>query len=204
MQRTLQDHHHQGRHRVRAQKNQDHHLITPRDWRPNWEKTYSAVIPPIKDRRKRCTWKLFWTFCQSTIWYVHYCKPNKIKIRMKEKGIQIKVRKKAKIRKRYNEVPHLTQDTTWESNKNTKKILPTRAKRSAFSQQVTTRHQWTCAKALETQDTKITNDPQKRYRLGTVSKIFYWRALTSFTAPTSPLVQMWIKTHRCLVSKEDT
>ena len=32
-----------------------------------------------------------------------------------------KVRKKAEIRTRYNQVPHLTQDTTWESNKNTKK-----------------------------------------------------------------------------------
>ena len=30
-----------------------------------------------------------------------------------------KVRKTAKIRKRYNQVPHLTQGTTWESNKNT-------------------------------------------------------------------------------------
>ena len=30
----------------------------------------------------------------------------------------IKVRKEAKIWKRYNQVPHLTQDTTWESNKN--------------------------------------------------------------------------------------
>ena len=29
----------------------------------------------------------------------------------------IKVRKTAKIRKRYNQVPHLTQDTTWESGK---------------------------------------------------------------------------------------
>ena len=29
------------------------------------------------------------------------------------------VRKTTKIRKRYNQVPHLTQDTTWESNKNT-------------------------------------------------------------------------------------
>ena len=27
--------------------------------------------------------------------------------------------KTAKIRKRYNQVLHLTQDTTWESNKNT-------------------------------------------------------------------------------------
>ena len=25
-------------------------------------------------------------------------------------------------------------------------------------------------------------DPQKKYRLGTISKIFYWRALTSLTA----------------------
>ena len=31
----------------------------------------------------------------------------------------LKVRKTAKIRKRYNQVPHLTQDTTWESKKNT-------------------------------------------------------------------------------------
>ena len=30
----------------------------------------------------------------------------------------IKVRKRTKIRKRFNQVPHLTQDTTWESNKN--------------------------------------------------------------------------------------
>ena len=28
----------------------------------------------------------------------------------------------AKIRKRYNQIPHLTQDTTWESNKNTMNI----------------------------------------------------------------------------------
>ena len=29
-----------------------------------------------------------------------------------------KVRKDAKTRKRYNQVPHLTKDTTWESNRN--------------------------------------------------------------------------------------
>ena len=32
-----------------------------------------------------------------------------------------KVKKKAKIRNRYNEVPHLTQDTIVESDKNTRK-----------------------------------------------------------------------------------
>ena len=31
-----------------------------------------------------------------------------------------KVRKKAKIRKRYNQVPHLTQAITWESDRYTK------------------------------------------------------------------------------------
>ena len=31
----------------------------------------------------------------------------------------IKVRKTIRIRKRYNQLPHLTQDITWESNKNT-------------------------------------------------------------------------------------
>ena len=30
----------------------------------------------------------------------------------------LKVRKGAKISNRYNQVPHLTQDTTWESDKN--------------------------------------------------------------------------------------
>ena len=33
----------------------------------------------------------------------------------------MKVRKKAKIRNRYNQVPHLTQDTILESDKNTRK-----------------------------------------------------------------------------------
>ena len=32
-----------------------------------------------------------------------------------------KVSKKAKTRNRYNQVPHLTQDPTWESDKNTRK-----------------------------------------------------------------------------------
>ena len=34
----------------------------------------------------------------------------------------IKVKKEAKIRKGYNQVPHLTQDTIWDSNKNTVNI----------------------------------------------------------------------------------
>ena len=33
----------------------------------------------------------------------------------------LNVRKKAKIKNQYNQVPHLTQDTTWEIEKNTRK-----------------------------------------------------------------------------------
>ena len=48
----------------------------------------------------------------------------------------IKIRKNAKIRNRYNQVPHLTQDTTIESNKNTQNITYKRAKSLALSKQV--------------------------------------------------------------------
>ena len=49
----------------------------------------------------------------------------------------VNVRKVAKIRSRYYQVPYLTQDTTWESNKNKhNKTSQTRDKRSALSKQV--------------------------------------------------------------------
>ena len=45
----------------------------------------------------------------------------------------------AKIRNRYNQVPHLTQDTNGKVT-NSQQTPQTRAKRSALSQQVTTKH----------------------------------------------------------------
>ena len=33
--------------------------------------------------------------------------------------VKVRKEKEAKIRERYNHVPHLTQDTTWESDSNT-------------------------------------------------------------------------------------
>ena len=43
-----------------------------------------------------------------------------------------------------------------------------------------------------------------KFRLGTVSKYILQEGLNRFhSAPTSPLVQMWIKTHRCLVCMKD-
>ena len=49
-----------------------------------------------------------------------------------------KVSKGAKIRNRYNRVPHLTQNTNGKVT-NSQKTPQTRAKRSALSQQVTTK-----------------------------------------------------------------
>ena len=75
----------------------------------------------------------------------------------------INKRKETKIRKRYNQVPHLTQDTTWESNKNTINITINSEELSPFpgSNEHTQKH--------ENHKTQNTNEPQKKYRLGTVS-----------------------------------
>ena len=54
-------------------------------------------------------------------------------------SILIKVSKGAKIRNRYNQVPHLTQDTNGKVT-HLQQTPQTRAKRSALSQQVTTKH----------------------------------------------------------------
>ena len=72
-----------------------------------------------------------------------------------------KVRKKAKTRNRYNQVPHLTQDTVWESDKNTGNITYKRAKRSALSQQLTTSLQETYM-SVWLRQTQITNKIHKR------------------------------------------
>ena len=44
----------------------------------------------------------------------------------------VRVRKAAKIMNRYNQVPHLTQNTTWESDKNTIKHRKQRQRGQPF------------------------------------------------------------------------
>ena len=82
----------------------------------------------------------------------------------------LKVWKKTKIRIWYNQVPHLTQDTKWESDKNTRKHhiqeskwvspFPTGGHKAA-----TNRHL-----VLAKTDTNNEKDPQKKHHLGMVSK----------------------------------
>ena len=51
----------------------------------------------------------------------------------------LKVSKGAKTRNRYNQVPHLTQDTNWKMTNSQLDTTKT-AKRSVLSQQVTSKH----------------------------------------------------------------
>ena len=84
------------------------------------------------------------------------------------------VSKNAKIRNRYNQVPHLTQDTNG-------KVTNSQLDTTNESQEVSTfpaddhkAHINRRAQRHSKHKTeKNTKDPQKKYRLGTVSKIFY-------------------------------
>ena len=67
----------------------------------------------------------------------HTHQPSQIRVFTVLPISNLKVRKKAKIRNRYNQVPHLIRDTIWESDKTQENITYRGAKRSAHSQQVT-------------------------------------------------------------------
>ena len=116
----------------------------------------------------------------------------------------IKIRKMAKTRNRYNQAPHLIQDTNGkvttaqlDITKKSQEVSPFPAGDHKAS---TNRRAWKHKK----QDINNINDPQKKHRLGTVSIHILLEGWSWFNgAPTSPLVQMWIKTHRCLVCRKD-
>ena len=78
----------------------------------------------------------------------------------------LKVRKKAKIRNRYNQVPHLTQNTEWESYKNTRKHHI--QKSQEVSPSPTGDHKASTNKHLVM--AKTNTDNEKDPPLGTVSK----------------------------------
>ena len=106
-------------------------------------------------------------------------------------GVIFKANKGAKIRNRYNQVPHLTQDT---NGKVTNAQLDTTNESQEVSPFLAGDHKAHINRGVQRhckhKTEKNLKDPQRKYRLGTVSKIFYWRALTSLTAPTSPYIQI--------------
>ena len=89
----------------------------------------------------------------------------------------IKVSKVAKIRKRYNQVPHLTQDTNGKVKNSQLDTTNESQEVSPFPAGDHKAHINRRAQNIaNTRQNKNIKDPQKKYRLGTVSRIFYWRA----------------------------
>ena len=87
---------------------------------------------------------------------------------------QLKTRKKAKIRNQYNQVPHLIQNTSFESDKNTRNYHMKESKevspfppgdRKAGCNEQTRQH--------DRQEHNNKKDPQMKPCLGTVSKHFF-------------------------------
>ena len=84
--------------------------------------------------------------------------------------------KGAEIRNRYNQIPHLTQDT---NGKVTNSQLYTTNESQEVSPFSAGDHKAQINRRLQRHKNtgqKNIKDPQKKYRLGTVSKIFYWMA----------------------------
>ena len=85
--------------------------------------------------------------------------------------------KDTKFMNRYNQVPHLTQDT---KGKVTNSQLDTTNKSQEVSPLQAGDHNAYMNRRAQRQSKhaaeKNIKDPQKKYRLGMVSKIFYWRA----------------------------
>ena len=90
----------------------------------------------------------------------------------------LKVSKGAKIRNRYNQVPYLTQDTNGkvtnsqlDTTNESQEVSPFPAgDHKAHINRRAQRH------SKHKTEKTTTKDPQKKHRLGTVSKIFYLRS----------------------------
>ena len=88
-----------------------------------------------------------------------------------------KVSKGAKVRNRYNQVPNLTQDTNGKVKNSQLDTTNESQEVSPYPAGDHKLHINRRAKRHSKHKTeKNIKDPQKKYRLGTVSKIFYWRA----------------------------
>ena len=97
-------------------------------------------------------------------------------------------RKGTKIRNRYNQVPHLTQDTNRKVTNSQLDITNESQEVSPFpaGDHKASINKKTRTKAKQTQISYNMNDPQKKYRLGTVRKNILLEGLNQFhgTNPT--------------------
>ena len=110
---------------------------------------------------------------------------------------KFKVSKGAKIRNRYNQVPYLTQDTNGKVTNSQLDTTNESQEVSFFSSKWPKAHINRCAQRYSKRKTEKTHKRStKKYRLRTVSKYLTGGLKPVLTAPTSSLIQMWIKTHR--------
>ena len=86
----------------------------------------------------------------------------------------------AKIRNQYNQVPHLTKDTTRESNKTTINITNKSQEVSPFPAGDHKAAMNRRKSMKKKQDINNTNDPQKKYRIEMVSKTTLLEGLNRF------------------------
>ena len=108
------------------------------------------------------------------------------------------------IRNRYNQAPHLTQNTIERVTTSQLYITNESQEVSSFPAGDHKTSKTDVHESITKQDRNNINDPQKKPCLGTVSKYILLEGLNQFNgAPNSPLIQMWIKTHRCLVCIKD-
>ena len=83
---------------------------------------------------------------------------------------------KVRERNRYNQVLHMTQDTTWESDKNTIK----HHKQDPRGQSFPSRCPHGTNEQTQKQDINNTTDSREKYRLQTVIKYILLEGLTQF------------------------
>ena len=108
------------------------------------------------------------------------------------------------MRNRYNQAPNLTQDTK-------EKQTPSQLDNTNESEEVSPfpagDHMASINRRARNHNknkTEITYMIYKKSALGTVNNNILLEGLNRLQGvPTSPLVWMWIKTHRCLVCKKD-
>ena len=116
----------------------------------------------------------------------------------------IKVSKGAKIRNQYNQVPHLTQDTNGkvtdsqlDTTNESQEVSPFPA--GDYKAHINRRIQMHGKHKKEKHKRSAKEVPSWNGQLNILLE-----GLNRFNgAPISPLVQMWIKTHRCLVCIKD-
>ena len=94
-------------------------------------------------------------------------------------SIVTKVENRAKIRNRYNQAPHLTQDTNVKVTTSQLDITNESQEASPFQagDQQSNVHE-----SITKQDRNNINDPQKKHRLGTVSKNILLVGLNRFNS----------------------